>query len=126
MQELINILEVFAEWKAHAKTKQNFIPYQSYEDLIQLVTTIIGVATVYLKVDKIRTMVQRRGGSDDCEHKFGGTRERIAKPTALDIQQGLSRQTSTRTSTFNTLSKANTSGDQSIFTNEITGTFIRM
>ena len=86
MQEFINILEVFAEWKANAKPKPNFIPYQSYEDLIQLVTTIIGVATVYLKVDKSRTMVQRRGGSDDCEHEFGGIRERNAKSAALDIK----------------------------------------
>ena len=125
LQELINILEVFAEWKAGAKTKSNFIPYQSYEDLIQLVTTLIGISTVYLKEDKSRTMVQRRGGSDDCEHEFGGIRERNAKPAALDMQQGLSRRTGTRTSTFNALSKANTSGDTGIYTSEITGTLTR-
>ena len=71
LNEVISILEIFAEWKAEAKTRAHFIPYQSYEDLIQLVTTIIGIATVYLKTDQSRIMVQRRGGSDDCEHEFG-------------------------------------------------------
>ena len=86
MAELFNILEVFAEWKAEAKAKSNFIPYQSYEDLIYLVTTNIGIATVYLNEDKIRVMVQIRGGSNGCEHEFGGIRERNAKPDALDVQ----------------------------------------
>ena len=125
LQELIEILEVFAEWKAGAKFKANFIPWQSYEDLVQLVTTNIGIATIYLKEDKSRTMVQQRSGSDDCEHEFGGIRQRNAKPAALDIQQGVARRTGTRTSTFNALSKANTSGDKSIFTNEITATLNR-
>ena len=120
MIELISILEIFAEWKSEAKTKANFIPWQSYEDLILLVTTNIGIATIYLKEDKSRSMVQWRGGSDDCEHEFGGIRERKAKPTALDVQQGVARRTGTKTSTFNTLSKANTSGDKDIYTNEIT------
>ena len=64
-------------------------------------------------------MIQRRGGSDDCEHEFGGIRERNAKPTALDVQQGVTRQTGTKTLIFNALSKANTSGDKDIHTNEI-------
>ena len=88
---MINILEIFAEWKSDSQTKANFIPWQSYEDLILLVTTIVGLATVYLKEDKSRVMVQRRGGSDDCEHEFGGIRERNSKPTALDVQQGVAR-----------------------------------
>ena len=120
IQELINILEIFAEWKSDSQTKANFIPWQSYEDLILLVTTIVGLATVYLKEDKSRVMVQRRGGSDDCEHEFGGIRERNSKPTALDVQQGVARRTGTKTCTFNAISKANTSGDTNIFSNEIT------
>ena len=89
MAELFNILEVFAEWKAEAKAKSNFIPYQSCEDLIHLVTTNIGIATVYLNEDKSSVTVQRRGGSNDYEHEFGGIRERNAKPAALDVQQGV-------------------------------------
>jgi len=65
-------------------------------------------------------MVQRRGGSDDCEHKFGGIREKNDKPTDLDVQQGVARRTGTKTSVFNALSKTNTSSDKDIFTNEIT------
>ena len=120
LTELLDILEVFAEWKAEAKAKANFIPLQSYEDLIHLVTTNVGIATVYLREDKSRVMVQRRGGSDDCEHEFGGIRERNDKPSALDVQQSVARRTGTKTSTFNTLSKANTCGDKDIFSNEIT------
>ena len=87
--------------------------------MIHLVSTNIGIATVYLKEDKSRVMVQRRGGSDDCEHEFGGIRERNSKPTALDVQQGVSRRMGTKTSTFNAISKANTSGDTNIFSNEM-------
>ena len=65
LKELINILEIFAEWTSEAKTKVAFIPWQSYEDLILLITTNIGIATIYLKEDKIRPMVQRHGGSDN-------------------------------------------------------------
>ena len=122
---MISILEIFAEWKTEAKAREHFIPYQSYEDLIQLVTTIVGIATVYLKTDKSRVMVQRRGGSDDCEHEFGGIREKNDKPSALDVREGVARRTGTKTSTFNALSKANTSGDKEIYTNEITSTLRR-
>ena len=125
LNELISILVIFAEWKAEAKTKAHFIPYQSYEDLIQLVTTIIGIATVYLKPNKSRVMVQRRGGSDDCEHEFGGIRQKNDKPSALDVQKGVARRTGTKTSTFNALSKANTAGDKDIYTSEITATLKR-
>ena len=86
---------------------------------------MIDIATTYLKEDKSRVMVQRRGGSDDCEHEFGGIRENNDKPTALDVQQGISRQTGYRTSTFNALCKANTSGVKDIYTNEITSTLKR-
>ena len=41
-------------------------------------------------------MVQRRVGSNDCKHGFGGIKERNTKPTALDIQQGVARHTGTR------------------------------
>ena len=85
LQDLINILDIFAEWRSEAKPKANFIPYQSYEDLIYLITINIGIATIYLKEDKSRTMVQRHGDSDNCEHEFGGIRERNAKPSALDV-----------------------------------------
>ena len=119
LKQLLEILELFSEWKAESKTKANFIPYQSYEDLIHLCTTMIGISTTYLKEDKSRVMVQRPGGSDDCEHEFGGIREKNDKPTALDVQQGVARRTGTKTSTFNALSKANTSGDKDIFTNEL-------
>ena len=65
------------------------------------------------------------GGSDDCEHEFGGIREKDDKPSALDVQQGVARRTGTKTSTFNALSKANTAGDKDIYTNEITATLKR-
>ena len=125
MKELIEILELFSEWRAASKAKANFIPYQSYEDLLLLVTTLIGIASVYLKADKSRTMVQRRGGSDNCEREFGGIRERNAKPAALDVQQSVARRTGTKTSTFNALSKANTAGDKTIYTNEMTAKLYR-
>ena len=55
----------------------------------------------------------------------GGIRERNAKPAALDVQQSVARRTGTKTSIFNALSKANTSGDKDIFTNEITAKLYR-
>ena len=67
-------------------------------------------------------MVQRRGGSDDWEHEFQGIREKNDKPSALDVREGVIRRTWTKTSTFNALSKASTSGDKEIYTNEITFT----
>ena len=83
LQDLINILDIFAEWKLEAKKKANFIPYQSYEDLIHLITTNIDVANIYLKENKSRTIVQRRGGSGNCEHEFEVIRERNTKPFAM-------------------------------------------
>ena len=44
---------------------------------------MIGIASTYPKEDKTRVMVQRRGGSDDCEHEFGGIREKTINPQLL-------------------------------------------
>ena len=70
-------------------------------------------------------MVQMRGSSNNYEHEFSGIREVNNKLTALDTQQCVLRRTCTTTSTFNTLSKSNTSGDKDMCTNEITATLNR-
>ena len=54
-----------------------------------------------------------------------GIREKNNKTSALDIQQCVARRTGTKTSTFNALSKANTSVDKTIFTKEITSKLIQ-
>ena len=48
---------------------------------------MIGKAKMYLKEDKSRTMVQRREGTDDCEHEFAGIKGRNTRPSALDARQ---------------------------------------
>ena len=96
LQDLINILNIFAEWKSEAKTKANFIPYQFYEDLVHLITANIVIATIYLKEDKSRTIVQRRDDIDNYEHEFGGIRERNTMSSVLDVQQGAAQRTGTK------------------------------
>ena len=58
LEELFEVLDLFCEWKIEAEdnTKQ-YIPWQSHEDLVLLVTSIVGIAKTYLKEDKSRTMV---------------------------------------------------------------------
>ena len=68
--ELLDILDIFCEWRNESPEKIHFIPWQSFEDLVYLIIGIIGVSKLYLKKDKSRILVQRRSGSDDVEHEF--------------------------------------------------------
>ena len=49
LEELFDILELFSEWRAEAgKNQEEFITWQSYEDLCWLVFGIVGMAKTYL------------------------------------------------------------------------------
>ena len=50
------------------------IPWQSYEDLMWLVLGIVGISITHLKENDSRTMIQRNGGTDNCENEFAGTK----------------------------------------------------
>ena len=122
LTELLDILEIFATWKeATANEKTFFIPWQSYEDLIWLVIGIVGISKTYLKEDNSRTMIQRNGGTDDCENEFAGTKQRNNKPSSLDCNQITSRRTGVRAHSFTKKAKNNTSGDTELWTDELIG-----
>ena len=122
LEELLSIFDVFCEWRNEAeKNKEEFITWQSFEDLSWLIFGIIGIARTYLKKDKSRTMVQRKGGSDVCENEFAGVRERNPKPTILNARQTVARRTGTRTAIYNKRPRSNTSGVKDIYLDEIAG-----
>ena len=84
-----------------------------------MVFAIIGIARSYLLKDKTRTMVQRRGGSDDCEHEFAGIKVRNQKPTQGDARAHVAKRTGTRSSCFTSINRSNTRGDSSMYTEEL-------
>ena len=101
--------------------KSHFIPWQSYEDLVYLVVGIVVLAATHLKEDKDRTMVQRRSGSDDVEYEFSGICQRDSAPNTGDVRTVVSRRSATRACSFSCANKANTSGDDNIYCDELTG-----
>jgi hypothetical protein len=58
LQEVVDILSLFTEWKAEAESNKkgkgggNFIPWQLYEDLYFMIFGMVGVAQRYLKEDE--------------------------------------------------------------------------
>ena len=80
---------------------------------------IVGISKTYLKEDNSRTMIQRNGGTDDCENEFAGTRWRNNKPSSFDSNQIISRRTGVRAHSFTTKAKNNTSGDTDLWTDEL-------
>ena len=121
LQELINILLIFCEWKHEAGTdEKKDISWQSHEDLCWLVFGIVGKAVTYLKEDKSRTMNQHADGTDDCEHEFAHMKGKNNKPTQKDCREMTSRATGVRSAVFTTVNKSNTRGDKDIYCDEIT------
>ena len=85
-----------------------------------LIFATIGIARTYLKEDKSRRMCQRKSGTDDCEHEFAGSRLRTPKPTQGDMKKVTARRAGTRScSAFTNLNKSNTSGNKSIYVDEL-------
>ena len=121
IQELLDILIFFCKWKDEVGDDiDKYITWQSHEDLSWLIFSTIGLAQTYLKTDKSRRLCQRRSGTDDCEHEFAGTKLRNPKPTQNDMRKHTARRTGTRTSgMFTKLNKANTSGDQALYTDNL-------
>ena len=121
IQELLDIMVFFGKWKDEAKDKDdNYITWQCHEDLSWLIFATIGIARTYLKEDKSRRMCQRKSGTDDCEHEFAGSRLRNPKPTQGDMRKVTARRAGTRSSSaFTNLNKSNTSGDKSIYVDEL-------
>ena len=57
LYELLEILELFYEWKKEAgEDKKKYITWQSSEDISWLIFGIVGIAHIYLCKDKSRTM----------------------------------------------------------------------
>ena len=122
-EELLDILTVFCEWKSEVgKNTDEYITWQSHEGLCWLVFSLVGISKTYLKEDCSRVMVQRRAGTDDCEHEFAGIKVRNQKPTLQDAREITARRTGSRTSCFTTVNKSNTSGDKTIYIHELTET----
>ena len=121
LDELFEIFIFFAEWKKESgKNKTNFISWQSYQDMAWLVFGLIGKVKTYLKEDKSRTMVQRREGTDDCEHDFAGIRSRNSRPSALDARQYTAKRSGHRNAHWNVRgAKNNSGGSNVIYTDEI-------
>ena len=121
LNELLSILKVFCKWKSDTGTNtEKYLPWQSHKYLCWLVFSLVGISKLYLKKDLSRVMVQRRAGTDDCEHEFAGSRLRNPKPTQGDMRKVTARRAGTRcSSVFTNLNKSNTSGDKSIYVDEL-------
>ena len=121
LQELLNILITFTEWKNEAGVNvKEFVPWQTYVDLCYLIFGLVGLSRCYLQEDKGRTLVQRKNGSDDVEHEFAGIRVRNPKPTIQDCVLVTGRRSGCRQSVFTRINKTNTSGtDKIIYTDEL-------
>ena len=116
IKELLDILELFCEWRNESKDdKSIFLPWHTFDDLYYLVMGIVGISITYLKEDELNIFVQRRSGSDDVENEIAGIRERNPKPAALYIQKNIARRSGFRSSLFNSVNKANTRGDKYIY-----------
>jgi hypothetical protein len=75
LQELLEHLALFAEWKKEAgKNTNSFLPQSTYEDLCWMIFGLVGLSQNYLKADKSRVLVQRRLSTDNVEHTFGHVR----------------------------------------------------
>ena len=97
-----------------------YITWQSYEDLSWIIFSTIGLAKINIKSEIPRRFCQRISGTDDCEHEFAGSKLRNIKPTQGNIRNHTTRRAGTRTSgMFTKLYKANTSGDQAIYTYDL-------
>jgi hypothetical protein len=110
IKELRDILQLFHEWKESCKSKDEFITKESYEDLCWLVYGLEGVAKEYLKQDKSRRMMQRRGGSDCCENEFASFRQANCNPTEFDLRTIEARRAAFRghdVSSFSRIVKSN-------------------
>ena len=121
LQELLSILMFFCTWKKEAGENVNdYLPWQSHKDFCWTIFGIAGILVKYLKKYKSQVMKKRTGGPDDCEHEFAGIKQKNNKPTHQDCKNISSCRTGVRTCAFTTINKSNTSGDTSIFTEELT------
>ena len=85
-----------------------------------LIFATIGIARTYLKADKSWKICQRKSGTDNCEHNFAASRLRNPKPTQGDMRKVTARRAGTRSSSaFTNLNKSNTSGEKSIYVDEL-------
>jgi hypothetical protein len=79
IEEVLDILALFNEWRLEAKAKKDsnlFIPYTSFDNLCSMVFGLVGIAQTYLRADGSLTMVQHRGNTDVLEHAFAHIRQR--------------------------------------------------
>ena len=83
------------------------------------VLSMIGAA--HVSTESVpRRMCQSKLGTDNCEHEFAGSRLRNPKPTQGDMRKVTARRAGTKSSSsFTNLNKSNTSGDKSIYVDEL-------
>eukprot|EP00978_Attheya_sp_CCMP212_P047092 scaffold421221_cov91-Attheya_sp.AAC.2 len=120
LPELARILMLFTEWKNEAgSNKDAFISQQSYEDLTWLVFGFTGIAQSYLDEDGSKVMIQKRGGSDCCEHHFADLKCSNRRGGIDESRKSSARAAGVTSCTFSGSSKTNTSGDKQLLKREI-------
>ena len=78
LKELLDVVTIFTEWKNKeaGKNKDAFIPMSTYEDLCWVVFSTVGIARHQLPNQGV-VLVQKRAGSDVCEHQFSKSRQKM-------------------------------------------------
>ena len=117
IKELRQVLTLFHKWRESSEEANEFITWQSWEDLLSLVYGIEGVAKMYLHEDGSRKMVQRLGGTDCCENQFSAIRGMNSNPTYAQSCDHLSKMAAFRACDgryFNSLIKSNSDRNEKV------------
>ena len=121
--ELLDTVKFFTEWRNEVVADDeldvmyNFLPSSSYEDTVWTCMGIVGVARKQLR--RGHKIVQRRHGSDVCEHAFCAKRSKNANADAFNTNHILARYSSTCMNHLAASRKANFGSRTTFFGREL-------
>jgi len=119
LKELLDAVMIFTEWKDEAgKNKDAFVPMSTCEDLCWVVFSMVCIARHQLPTQG-GVLVQKRAGSDVCEHQFSKSTAKNANRTAEDHRHILAHAQG-MANTFSRASKSNSAGDRTVISSETT------
>ena len=114
LDDLLELLEYFVHWREDTRDEpQSFITPQTYEDLTWCILGLVGICKNYLNTNNTyRVLDQRCHASDVVEHHFGNCNHYNPNGCLSDFQSFSAKSTGICENTFQSQSKANTSGDK--------------
>ena len=109
--ELCVTLNMFTEWKEEAGTfRERFIPRESFDDIIWIVVSIVGLSWKNLDDDGSKILSQDRCMSDCCEFHFGNIRMRNESAGIQNCEHATAHAQAVRTHTFSMNGTNNNAG----------------